>query len=104
MTITDSELLNFNNSIRSMRARQRIKANRFSKYKTYDRAIIPDTVPIQFYNAYGSQPVIDVVPTSYDIISEFKHIYVPVNPTVKKYDTTPFDWPSYNEALLISRY
>jgi len=104
MTITDSELLNYNNTMRGMRARQRIRSHRFSKYKTQGRAIVPDTVPIQFYNAYGSQQVIDIVPTAYDIISNFKEIYVPVNPQIKKYDTTPFDWPSYNETLLISRY
>lgn len=41
MTITDSELLNYNNTMRGMRARQRIRSHRFSKYKTQGRAIVP---------------------------------------------------------------
>lgn len=103
MTITDSELLNFNNTVRSMRARERIKQHRFGRYKTNNRVIVPDTIPIQL-NGYGTQAVIDTVPTTYDIITDYKEVYVPINPRVKKYETTPFDWPSYNETLLISRY
>jgi hypothetical protein len=104
MPIKDNELMNFNNSMRSMQARARIKKNRFAKYHTNNRVIAPDTIPIQMYGAYGSQALIEAVPTTYDIISEFKEVYVPVNPQIKKYETTPFDWPSYNETLLISRY
>ena len=87
-----------------MQARARIKKNRFSKYKTNNRMIAPDTIPIQMYGGYGSESLIEAVPTAFDIISDFKEVYVPVNPVVKKYDTTPWDWSSYNETLLISRY
>lgn len=103
MTFGDSELLNFNNTVRSMKARERIRNNRFAKYRTNGRVIVPDSIPIQM-NGYGTQTVIETVPNAYDIISEFKDVYVPINPKVKKYETTPFDWSSYNETLLISRY
>lgn len=104
MSNRDNELLNFNNTVRSLRARERIKKTRFAKYKTSNRVIAPDTIPLQLYGAYGSQALIEAVPTTYDIINNFRDVYVPVNPKVKKYETTPFDWPSYNETLLISRY
>lgn len=104
MTFRDNELLNFNNTVRSLRARERIKKTRFAKYRTNNRVIAPDTIPLQMYGAYGSQALIEASPTTYDIVSDFKEIYVPVNPVVKKYETTPFDWSNYNETLLISRY
>lgn len=103
MTILDNELIGYNSSMRKIDAQRRIKNDRFSKYETTSNVIIPDTVPIQ-PNGYGERALIELSSDTYDIISNYRQVYVPRETINKRYDTTPFDWTTYNESLLFARY
>lgn len=103
MTILDNELVGYNSAMRKINAQRRIRQHRFSRYNTTSNTIIPDTVPIQ-PNGYGGRSLIELSNDTYDIIRNFKHVYVPNGITNKRYDTTPFDLSLNNETFLFTRF